>query len=173
MKKRTLVVSLLLIAALALGIGYAGFTVDMIVNGDASMNATECQVVFTDAALSGTDGDVVGQIGLTTKGQNTISLSVSLTGFEKVNDKAVVNVTVKNPHDFDVELNTLVFTQDTNKVNEAGIQYITISHNFDEGREVKAGESYTFQITALCQATSADSVTQNFKLEFIADSSSQ
>jgi len=51
-KNKTLVIGLLLVAALALGIGYAGFTSDMSVGGEAIISGiSEGNVLITSIAL--------------------------------------------------------------------------------------------------------------------------
>ena len=47
-KRRTLIISLLLIAALCLGIGYASITRDLYVQGTAKTTPADINVVFTD-----------------------------------------------------------------------------------------------------------------------------
>ena len=47
-KRRTLIIALLLVAALALGIGYAGFTSQLSVDGEAILNGVSTsEVVIT------------------------------------------------------------------------------------------------------------------------------
>lgn len=164
-KRRTLVIALLLIAALAIGIGYAAFSVEMTLSGAASMNATECAVVFEDATLNagGTDG-----VTLTRSGQGTITLTANLAGFKTVGDTATVTVIVSNPHDFDVKLNTLTFKADEKK-NADGVRYLNVTHTFVEGTTIEAGDTYEFAFTVTCGATSASTVNENFTLQFYAE----
>ena len=164
-KRRTLVIALLLIAALAIGIGYATFSVEMTLSGGASMNATECAVVFEDATLNaGGAADVT----LTKSGTGTITLTTNLAGFKSVGDTATVTVIVSNPHDFDVQLNTLSFKAD-GKTNADGVRYLNVEHTFVEGTTVEAGDTYEFTFTVTCGATSASTVNENFTLQFYAE----
>ena len=58
-KRRTLIISLLLVAALALGIGYAGFTSELMINGDAVMNSTTTsQVVIESVDIDQKNGEI-------------------------------------------------------------------------------------------------------------------
>ena len=106
-------------------------------------------------------------ITLVKGGEGTVSASVTLNGTKNKNETATVTIVVSNPHDFDVTLETLIFTRDQNK-NEAGVEYITIEHSFVEGTEIKAGQTYSFTVTATCNATSANAVTENFAMQFKA-----
>ena len=180
-KRRTLIISLLLIAAMALGIGYAGFSVNMVVNGDAKMNAIESQVVFESATLTSatklSDGQTVANelITLNKGGENTNALSIKLAGFKNVGDKAVVTVTIYNPHDFDVTVDLVTFTSDDKKngTDTDAKEYLQVTHNYPQSKSIGAQETFDFTFTVECQATSADAVTENFELKLLAKAGTQ
>lgn len=169
-KKRTVIISLLLVAALALGIGYAGFSVNMIVNGDAKMNGIASQVVFESATLTDNSG---GKITLNKNGENSDALSIKLDGFKEVGDTATVTVVISNPHDFDVKVDLVTFTSD-NKKNGAGVEYLDVTHTFPaEGITIAHNQSnYTFTFTVTCGASTPDPITENFELKLLAQAGS-
>ena len=168
-KRRTLIIALLLIASLALGIGYAGFSVNMIVNGDAKMNATESKVVFSDAVLN--EG-ATSTVEITVGGKNTNALSLKLSGFKAVGDTATVTVTVSNPHDFPVNVKLANFTSD-DKTNAEGVEYLEVTHTFPASQTIDSEGTYTFEFTVTCKATTPDAVTENFELRLLAEAGSQ
>ena len=167
-KRRTLIISLLLVAALALGIGYAAFASEMIINGEAKLNATDSKVVFTDAhTVAGTtDGVTVTPTGLNTK-----SLTLDVTGFLNAGDTAIVEVTISNPHDFDVTISDYTDVTGIDRVNADGTPYfsITASDEIDNDVVIGAGEELTFTLTFVCNATSASVVNENFTITFKAN----
>ena len=167
-KRRTLIISLLLVAALALGIGYASFASEMMINGEAKLNATDSKVVFTDATpLTGTtDGVTVSPTGLSTK-----SLTLDVAGFLNAGDTAVVQVTISNPHDFDVSISDYTNVTGIDRVNADGTPYfsITASDEIDNDVVIPAGEDLTFTLTFVCNATSASVVNENFTITFKAN----
>ena len=167
-KRRTLIIALLLIAALALGIGYAAFASEMLINGEANLNATESKVVFEKAeTITGTTDGVT----ITAEGLQTKSLSLDVKGFQKANDKAVVAVTIYNPHDFKVTISDYTDVVGIDRENEAGIPYFTITTTDEiaDGVEIGAGQRLTFNIEITCNATSASVVNENFTIGFKAN----
>ena len=122
-KRRTLIVALLLVAALALGIGYAGFTSELLINGDAVMNATTTSLVnIKDVVISEKNGD----IELNASGQGTKTVNADLTGFSTSQDYVVLTVTVENPHEFEVTLSAPTLTAQNNEVTPGGDNYFEI-----------------------------------------------
>ena len=171
-KRRTLIISLLLIAAMALGIGYAGFSVNMLVNGDAKLNGIESQVVFESATMTSQTSNA---IVLTKGGENTNALSIKLAGFKEVGDKATVTIVVKNPHDFAVDVDLVAFDTDDkmNGTGEGAKEYLEVTHDYPATQHIEAKGSYTFTMTVECFATTADAVTENFELKLLAKAGSQ
>lgn len=169
--RRTLIISLLLVAALCVGIGYAGFSSRMAINGEAILpGVQESQVVFVDAEKTGgTD-----YVTISTKGQDSNSLTVAVNGFTFVGDTATVVATIENPHAFEVQIGTPV----VKFVQEAGTQvdssdYFTVtvddaptSIGAATDASTPATETLTFTVTA--KDITASATTQNFIISFIA-----
>lgn len=120
-KRRTLVISLLLVAALALGIGYAGFTSELMINGDAVMNSTTTsQVVIESVDIDQKNGE----IQLTKTGEKSKTVNADLTGFATSKDYVILTVVVSNPHEFPVNISAPAITAQNNDVN--GSKYFEI-----------------------------------------------
>ena len=90
-KRRTLIIALLLVAALCLGLGYAAMTKVITVNGDGILNAdnSNLKVVFTGASF---DGDSKGTV---TFSDNAANFDLS-TGMAAPNDTAVMRFPIQN-----------------------------------------------------------------------------
>lgn len=169
--RRTLIISLLLIAALCVGIGYAGFSSRMAVNGEAILpGVQESEVVFVDATKTAGNDNIT----MTVKGQDSNSLTVNVTGFQFVGESITVEATIENPHAFDVAISTPV----VKFVEKAGTQVDT-SDYFDvevidapttigpaTDADTPATETLTFKVTATDITSTA--TTQNFVISFIA-----
>ena len=170
-KRRTLIVGLLLVAALALGIGYAGFTSDLSVNGEAIINGvSESQVLITSIELV-TDQSTAGIQAVADCGTNgTKAATVDVTGFDAENEYAVIRVTVTNPHQFAVNMTDPVLTPGaTNKVN--GEDYYFSYDIIDEDNipdSIAKEGPWTFDVKITCLNVTPDSYTSNFSIAFTA-----
>ncbi len=166
-KRRTLIITLMLVAALALGIGYAAFSSEMIINGEADLNATASQVVFSAADET---AETSANVEVTVGGLDTKSLSLDVTGFQNAGDKAVVQAKIKNPHDFPVTISDFTDVDGVEEKNAAGNYYFTITCvGMADGDVIAAGTEKTIVITIVCNATSASTVTENFTIGFRAN----
>ena len=121
-KRRTLIISLLLIAALALGIGYAGFTSELVISGDAVLNSTETSgVVIKDVQPIGLATD--SAIKVTTQGIGTRTAQVDITGFATTQDSVIIEVTIENPHEFEILLTPPEITEKNNTIKDTSLKY--------------------------------------------------
>jgi LEA14-like dessication related protein len=173
MKRRSLVISLLLVAALALGIGYAAFTVNMEIGGDVSVGAPAPAVTFSAVSEQVTKGGITSgnDFGKNALGGQSIDLNVG--GFSNAGDEVVVTYTVKNDHDFPVTVTT------------PAVQYTNTGDNYDTNISIVSstwtgldgsghipanGGTATFTVTVtLAKSFATDaSITQNFKVVFTA-----
>ena len=121
-KRRTLIISLLLIAALALGIGYAGFTSELVISGDAVLNSTTTSgVVIKEVKTIGlaTDSD----IKVTTQGVGTRTAQVDITGFATTQDSVIIEVVIENPHEFEILLTPPAITEKNNTIKDTDLKY--------------------------------------------------
>lgn len=168
-KRRTLIIALLLIAALALGIGYAAFTSTMSINGEVQMGGIASQVNFSKAEVNTTD-TTAHAVVTDISGVGTKTLEVNMSGFVHAGHKVVVDIAVTNPHDFDVKLINGNIAQD-GRENDDGVKYFTINVIGDvlEAEPViQNGETLNFQFEVICNATSPVDVTENFTISFDA-----
>lgn len=116
-KRRTLIISLLLVAALALGIGYAGFTSELTINGEAVMNATSTSLVNISNV---TEVSKHGDLTLTSENLGSKTVGVDITGFSTTQDYIVIEVTVENPHEFEVTLSAPSLSMLNNEIITGG-----------------------------------------------------
>ena len=112
-KRRTLIISLLLVAALALGIGYAAVSETLLWNGTIENDAVEFVVKFetvSESAVSGADDDeaVAKILDLSNPGEpGGRTVAPSVDGLTVVGDKVTFNYTVRNYSNVIVELHEL------------------------------------------------------------------
>ena len=166
-KRRTLIITCLLIAALALGIGYAGFTSDLSVSGEAVIGATDVsQVVISNITLADSS---TAEITVTPDGLNTKAATVDVTGFKEPNEYAVIDVTVSNPHPFAVSLSAPALTITNNDLTGGGSYFaIEIVDPTSIPTTIAADGSVTFQVRVQANVITADAHTTNFRIDFSA-----
>lgn len=106
-KRRTLIISLLLIAALALGIGYAATSGTLEISGEATTNEQSFNVVFTKAKLvektTTAKASTAGGAELTTEGTdlgNRQIVQLDVSELKNAGDYVTVEFTVENHNEF-------------------------------------------------------------------------
>jgi uncharacterized protein YxeA len=89
-KRRTLIISLLLVAALALGIGYAALSRELVIGSTANLTHKNDNftIEFTSAATDNTPAS--------TAEYSATAASYTITGFNKQGDTATFTYTVEN-----------------------------------------------------------------------------
>ena len=108
-RRRTLIISLLLVATLVLGIGYAGTTTTLKWTGHVENDPITFSVIFTNATEAVDtmtdirEGAVATACDPGTTGSDTISPTVD--GLKEVGDKVTFTYTVTNNSDVDAKLN--------------------------------------------------------------------
>ena len=170
-KRRSLVIAALLVAALALGIGYAAFSSDMSILGEIQMGGIASQVVFSDAQVND-EASTAEVVKTTINGLDSKGLTIDMEGFVHAGHYVIVDVTISNPHDFPVVIESFTLTQDGEK-NPAGAQLFSIEVVDDAlaGEPTIAAESeLDFQLKITCLATSPVDATENFEIKFKAAS---
>ena len=101
-KRRSSIIALLLVAALALGIGYAALTDELTINGKVTtdgevMNDTFDELVyFTNATVTNSPASHIIADVSATYGGDTASYAIS--GMKAVNDKVVMEFTIHNAY---------------------------------------------------------------------------
>lgn len=166
-KRRTLILSLLLVSALALGLGYAGFTSDLSLTGEAILGGvSESQVVIKTVEIE--DGNSSGaHIVASATGEGTKAATVDVTGFERVNEYALVTVVVENPHEFDVNL-TVKDLVIANNIISGTDEYFTIEYEGSLPTSIAATSTASFQIRITANVITPDAHTSNFTVGITA-----
>lgn len=169
-KRRTLILTLLLVAALALGIGYAGFTSELTLGGEAILGGvSESNVVIKSVAIE--SGNSSGaHIVANASGEGTKSATVDVTGFEKVGEYAILTVVVENPHEFDVNL-TVKDLVEANNIISGTDKYFTIEYDTSVHplpTSVDATGTASFQIKVTANVITPDAHTSNFTVGITA-----
>ena len=122
-KRRTLIISLLLIAAMAIGVGYAALGTEVKITGDIASSAVKFDVQFSNSVMTvdtnntsdpdqrKTDIQAVSSAGTT--GSSMIHLKAA--GLKEAGDTVTYTLTLKNMSDIDVKVTALqLIDADTN-----------------------------------------------------------
>lgn len=189
-KRRTLVISLLLVAALALGIGYAEMSKMLTINGDGILNQNDSSFVVEFTAGTITDG--CGNVEF-----DGTSADFNIANIATQGEKAVITLTVTNnstAEDLDAVLESVVAAdytltyEDGSTVDESEGKFFTITYvikkgetpvwnstagKVGEGLTLAHGESATVEITVEVARTIKAKVNlsgADFTLDFVANS---
>ena len=172
-RRRSLVIALLLVASLALGIGYAAFTVNMEIGGNISVGAPAPAVTFSAVAEQVVKGGITSGNNYGKDALHGQSIDLNVGGFRNAGDQVVVTYTVKNDHDFPVSISTPV-ANFTNTGANYGANISIVPSAFEgldsNGYIAANGGTATFTVTITLEKSFATeaSITQNFRVEFTA-----
>ena len=168
-KRRTLIIACLIIASLALGIGYAGFTSELSIGGEAILGGvSESQVVIDSIEIASSSGP---HITASVNGEGTKAATVDVSGFAEPEEEAELLVTVSNPHPFEVTMSapTLVINDATNAITGGGTYFdIEIVDPSSIPTSIPADGVVTFRIYVKANVITADAHTTNFSVTFSA-----
>ena len=190
-KRRTLVISLLLIAALALGIGYAAQSGFVKVAGDVSNKPHELKLVFVNKDDDATDAYIAGsKIGTGSAEETTSTLNVlsvvdgevnanfDVSDLAHKNDYITAILTVKNTNQYDVvvrETPTVSYnwSKGSNFFEVVGVWVDAEGNEIttEEGRTLSYEETLRLKVTITMTAdATGDELLGDFTLQAWADS---
>ena len=172
-KRRTLIISLLLIAALALGIGYAALSTDLTVSGSVSNAPHPIDVTFQEGSISAGAGLASAEAAsrvVCTNGAKSATFDVA--GLVHQGDKVVATFTVVNNNKYAVTLNAPSVTEtDANDFFTATTTWLDADGNATATTpRLASGETATFQVTVTMDKNTAETYTGDFVVTVTATS---
>ncbi len=169
-KRRTLIISLLLVAALALGIGYAALADDLFVTGSAEIgvenaeNAFAADVYFTKAVISSDKGTAV--IGTDTNGEasDKVTITVNPDVLAGQGDSVICALEISNIGD-------LAATVDLDSIIVSNSEYfsVTTSWGTTTTQNLAAGGTLDLTVTITVVKTPTTDVSTTFDIGFTAE----
>ena len=168
-KRRTLIISLLLVAALTLGIGYASLTDDLFVTGSAGINSEHAEdafgqdIYFTRAIITGDRATAV--IGADEHGEaaDKVTITVKDGVLAGAGDSVVCALEISNVGDLDanVKLNGIV-------VSNSEFFKVTTNWGSNDTQFLEAGGTLDVVVTITVVKTPTVNVDTTFDLTFTA-----
>ena len=133
-KRRTLVISLLLVAALALGIGYAALTDELHITGSANIAESDAQNAFQEdvyfsKAISGEKADAA-----VSGDNNYATMTVKDGALKEVGDEAVATFTIKSDSDLAVTVTNP--TVAAGLITNSNSEYFQVTTNWATDHEI-------------------------------------
>ena len=162
-RKSTLIITLLLIATLALGVGYAALSRDLVIEGVAKNSPTPLNVVFTDISVKDAKTDAIRNAtteNLGTPGDFTIGFTAA--NLSKVNDYVTVTFEITNKNEYAVTL------EDPTISGNAKFDVTTAWGA--EGVELGANETTTLDVTVKLLVPTAEIISEQFQIKIKANS---
>ena len=163
-KRRTLIISLLLVAALALGIGYAALTDVLDINGTADVNQSAAEEAFNeDVYFSAAVANETGNVASVDANDNDMA-SFTASTLKGKDDVATFTFTITNDGDVDAVV-TPTLAEDGNSNTE----YFSLVSDWNaQPKTVKAGESMTYTVTVTLLKTPTEAIHGAFHIELTA-----
>ena len=171
-KRRFLIVSLLLIAALTLGIGYAALSSTLQVNGSIENDPANVNVVFSSSTLTVTsptpERETLIEAASDAGVAGTAVISIQAAGLKEVGDTITFNLTIENKGNLSVNVEELALEG----TFDSEFYELTID-SWDDGVELGPADSSTKNAEAtvtvrVIKLTDTQQI-QNFTLKAIAD----
>jgi len=184
-KRRTLVISALLVAALALGIGYAGLTQEVKITGDIASSAVTFDVVFSASNMVVTTesdsttrvDDITALSSAGTPGSAMIHLKAA--GLKEAGDTVTYTLTIQNKSDVVVELTKLelidsdtqqtIDMTDTAALNAHFAPFTFAVTGCSAAQELAPNATTTVTITVSLSETSETPSTHSYSLKATAE----
>ena len=168
-KRRSLIISLLLVAALTLGVGYAALTDDLFVTGSANIdsdNAKEAfaaDVYFTKAIIS--EGRGTATIGVDKNGETADKVTITVNDgvLAGAGDSVVCTLEISNVGDLDatVDMGAIV-------VSNSEFFKVTTNWGATTTKELPAQDTLDLVVTITVVKTPTVDVSTTFDISFVA-----
>ena len=165
-KRRTLIISLLLVAALCLGVGYAALTDILDIAGTIDLSREEAEKEF-NLDIMFDEQVIVSDPTLATARRNTDNDdkgTFSVTGFKAVDDEVTITYKILNIGELDAQVTPKVITN----TYAENLSYTTDWDKVGGGMETKtivAGGEQTISITVKLTQLPTETIQANFNLE--------
>lgn len=167
-KRRSTIIALLLVAALALGIGYAALTDDLFITGSAGItkdhaeDAFGADVYFTRAVISGEKGTATIGADEHSEANDQITVTVAAGALKGAGDSVLTTVEITNAGD-------LAASVKLNSGLTSNAEYFEVTTNWGTADKViAAGGKTTFEVYLTCIKTPTTDVSTTFDIGFTA-----
>ena len=164
-KRRTLIVTLMLVAALALGIGYAALTDVLDITGSADVNQSAAEEAFNEdihftAAVANEEGNTAS-----VNSDNNDKASFTINTFKGKDDVATFTFTIKNNGDLDATVTPAIAATNGNTNTE----YFEVTSNWaGASKTLAAGQEITYTVTVKLLKTPTDTISGEFNIVLTA-----
>ena len=164
-RRRTLITSLLLVAALVLGIGYAALTDVLDINGSATINQSAAedsfnQDIFFSAAAANEQGNTAS-----VNADNNDKASFTVNTLKGQGDKATFTFTIKNEGDLDATVTPTLNAS----LGNTNPEYFSITSDWGgQEKTLAAGEQLTYTVTVELLKTPTETIAGSFLIELTA-----
>ena len=155
--RKALIVTVLIVAVLLLGIGYAISNQELFVSGNATANAGDFLVKFDDTVAVATSGDGTSSGTIT----DATTATISVDELSKVNEEAVVTYTVKNAS---TDLSANLTAEVTTNSNQT---YFTVTSELAD-YTIAAGDSTTLTVKVKLVKAALEAQSANITVKLTA-----
>lgn len=164
-RRRTLVISLLLVAALCLGIGYAALSDTLDIEGSATVNQSAAEDAFDeDIYFSAAVANETGNTADVDDADND-KASFSANTLKTKGDKVTFTFTIQNDCDLAAQVTPALASEGGN----TNATYFSISSDWaGQPKTIAAGQSATYTVTVELIATPTETIEGSFHIVLTA-----
>ena len=173
-RRRTLIISLLLIAALALGIGYAALSTELTVTGSVTNQPHPINVVYTgNADVITVDGDHAEARGasnvICTADAKSATFNVAKLAHN--GDFVVAEFEVINKNEYKVQMEAPTVTYTGDDFYETTSYWVDASGNQIAAPELSKNQTAKFYVKVMMDITTANTMSGDFTVSIKGTSS--
>ena len=172
-KRRSIIATFLIVALLAVGIGYAALTDDLSVTGSAGFASSDAIKTFDgDVYFSKALGDATRvDAAIDASDNDKVTVAVKESVLKEVGDEVIVTLTIKSESDLNVLVTPSVSDEDAAAGKTINSEYFSVTVG-DGAKTLPAGSTIDYTITIKLIKTNAtgENLPCNFKVTFHAES---
>lgn len=157
-KRRTLIIAALLVAALALGIGYAATTGQLKIEGVVSTQQQTFLVQFTDAEVKAHSTGAT-MVDITSNLPDKV-VAFTVNGLSNKDDYLTATFTITNNNQFTMYITDITVANDSSNV----FNVTTSLDSMTDAIELAAGASTTVDVTVTLKQGMSEQIKQYFTI---------
>lgn len=157
-KRRTVIIAALLVAALALGIGYAATTGQLKIEGVVSTQQQVFKVQFTSAEVTSASAGAT-MLDISSNLPDKV-VSFTVNGLNTKDDHLTARFTIKNNNEFTMYITDITVSNDTSNVFDVTTSW----DDMTDAVELAAGAETTVDVTVTLKQGMSEQVKQYFTI---------
>ncbi len=169
-RRRTLVIAMLLIAALAIGIGYAAVSGALVIDGKVVATAQPFNMHFNSFAQGTYSAELTNVPTMTCAdldgGAVSKSVTLNVRGMASAGDSVTGTLTIENKNDctMEVSVESILYGVTAGTVTENANEYFEVTTNWTGAKSIDADGTDTIEVTVTMKKSCTDNFEGYFRI---------